>query len=58
MLSNQGISAQIDVSNRADLRRPSAKDCKVIPVTIDWKRKNSGYGNVRYNDSHKKIFLE
>ena len=27
-------------------------------MTVDWKRKNSGYGAVRYKDSHKKLFLE
>lgn len=58
MLANQGISAQIDVSNRQELRRPTEYDCKVVPVTVDWKRKHPGYGAVRFEDSHRKIFME
>ena len=56
MMENYGISNQIDVSNMEEVRRPESLDCKVVEVTVDWKRKNPGYGAVRHLDSHKAVF--
>ena len=58
MLANQGISAQIDVSNMAEIRRPEENDCKVVPITHIWKSKNPGYGGIRHKDSHHAVFME
>jgi hypothetical protein len=58
MMENQGISHQIDVSNRIELRRPSTHDCKVVEISSNWKSKAPGYGAVRHKDSHHQIFLD